>query len=306
MTQKEKLFLKEEQKRLDETTAEVVDKIKESYETYYNLEKRIENINKYVDDNFNILVVYKKQLADGTRTFIDILNAEAELYRSDIDKIQQEFDYINAYYTLLFNMSILSDVILMQEKQTCSKFAYIPRKTEEKTTVNEELSPDLLNMFDETKESNTPSADKNNTKMIEEIPDSPKIDTEINIDDRLHDIYNDEKTTQPKIETLSFDPEEEQVQNHQAKYTLNIATFKSEVLLNKFIQQSTIKNKQLLNSYRFGENGNSIKLLYGRYNSKQEAKEDIKNLNPILMSHGAYIDNMDKHIKLKEKYATYN
>jgi len=99
MTQKETIFLKEEQKKLDDVTNEVIDEIKAAYGTFYNSQKRIENLRLYEEDNFNIVKIYKKQLADGTRTFIDILNAEAELYRSSIDKIQKEFDY----YTILIN-----------------------------------------------------------------------------------------------------------------------------------------------------------------------------------------------------------
>ena len=103
-TKKEQLFLQEEQRKLDLVTSEVIDEIKEAYNSFYNLEKRLKNINMYVEDNFNILSVYKKQLLDGTRTFIDILNAESEYYRSNINKIEQEYNYVYAYYNLLINM----------------------------------------------------------------------------------------------------------------------------------------------------------------------------------------------------------
>ncbi|PIF04930.1 MAG: hypothetical protein CSA86_00040 [Arcobacter sp.] len=162
MTQKEKLFLKEEQKKLDVITRKVVEEIKASYATFYNKEKRIKNLKLYEEDNFNIVKVYKKQLADGTRTFIDILNAEAELYRSSIDKIQNEFDYISAYYDLLFKMSMLSDVILMQEKQVCGKYTFVPRDTEVKKSEGDDaLSEDLLNMFEEK----TPQEDETNNRL---------------------------------------------------------------------------------------------------------------------------------------------
>ena len=151
MTEKEKIFLKEEQKKLDAVTKEVIAEIKDAYNTFYNLEKRIKNIELYEEDNFNILKTYKKQLADGTRTFIDILNAEAELYRSSIDKIEQKFDYIESYYNLLFNMSMLSDVILMQDKQTCSRYKFVPKNSDVvNDNSNDTLSDDLLDMFEET------------------------------------------------------------------------------------------------------------------------------------------------------------
>jgi len=151
MTEKERIFLKEEQKKIDVITREVTLEIRNAYNTFYNFEKRIKNIELYEEDNFNILKTYKKQLADGTRTFIDILNAEAELYRSSIQKIEQKFDYIESYYELLFNMSMLSDVILMQDKQTCDRYKFIPKDSDVKEdSSNDSLSEDLLNMFEET------------------------------------------------------------------------------------------------------------------------------------------------------------
>ncbi|MGB3750025.1 MAG: TolC family protein, partial [Arcobacteraceae bacterium] len=150
MTEKERIFLKEEQKKIDVITKEVTLEIKNAYNTFYNFEKRIKNIELYEEDNFNILKTYKKQLADGTRTFIDILNAEAELYRSSIEKIQQKFDYIGSYYELLFNMSMLSDVILMEDKQTCDRYNFIPKNSDvQDNGSNNTLSEDLLNMFDD-------------------------------------------------------------------------------------------------------------------------------------------------------------
>ncbi len=287
MTQKEKLFLKEEQKKLDDVTNEVIDEIKESYNTFYNLQKRIKNINLYVEDNFNILSVYKKQLADGTRTFIDILNAESEFYRSNIDKIEQEFDYVAAYYNLLFNMSMLSDVILMQEKQTCDKYVFVPRDTEPKIdSENDGLSEDLLDMFDETP-SPTPEANKEEKSE------------QIDIDTRLDKLYNEkEENSEHKenIETLSLDSTLNKTKKpSNKKYTLNLGTFTSKKALKDFLQEASLEKSNLIQTYRFGEKKESIKLLYGQYNSVTTAKQVLKSLNSKIASNGAYVDNISKH-----------
>ena len=285
MTQKEKLFLQEEQKKLDAVTDEVIDEIKESYNTFYNLQKRIENMKLYVEDNFNIVKVYKKQLADGTRTFIDILNAEAELYRSNIDKIQQDFDYISAYYNLLFNMSILSDVILMQEKQTCDKYTFVPRDTEPKVDpIDSGLSEDLLNMFDETP---TSQPTQDGTSIDEKSPTKEEID----VDSMIENIYNNEKTdekNEPNVETLSLDSDD----SNEYKYTIKIAIFKAEKDLKEFV-----KNHKLIDNYNFykvSENNKKLQLTYGNYVSLSDAKEAIKAIDRKALIYGAYIDNINK------------
>jgi adhesin transport system outer membrane protein len=258
MTQKETIFLKEEQKKLDAVTDEVIDEIKASYETFYNSQKRIKNLILYEEDNFNIVKIYKKQLADGTRTFIDILNAEAELYRSSIDKTQKEFDYIGSYYDLLFKMSMLSDVILMEEKQVCSTYKFIPKDTDVKgDTEDDSLSDDLLNMFDEK-----PTAESIKIKI-----ETPVVDKS-----RLDNLYNNE----------------EKVKNITGKYTIRIGIFPSEKSLKVFVTKNG-----LLDDYSFFilENG-YFQLTYGQYNSVAAANKVKALLNKKALSNGAYVYNV--------------
>lgn len=123
--EREKLFLQEQQKILDNTTKEVIQEITSSYQNYFENKAKLENIKKYVNENKNIKDVYVKQLEDGTRTFIDILNAESEYFRSQLDAVDQEFEVYNLYFDLLMQRNILTDSILMSPKQECSEFKSI-------------------------------------------------------------------------------------------------------------------------------------------------------------------------------------
>lgn len=297
-TEKEKLFLMEEQKKLDVITEEVTDEIKSAYRTFQNYKKRIENIEKYVDDNYNIVKVYKKQLADGTRTFIDILNAESELYRADIDKIDQDFEFINSYYQVLFNMSVLSDTILMQKNQTCGKYLFTPRVEETKQNKEDDkLSDELLNMFGE----NPPAKDEKKTDEVksteQKAEEAPVLD--INIDDRLESIYEG-----------SEEKSKETVENNKPvnktdlkKYTVNMGNFKTEEEVKSFIKRYSLTDTEY---YKWGKNGENIKLLYGSYDSVKNAKEAMSYLDKKVLSSGVYVDGMKKHEKLKIKYKNFN
>ncbi|WP_419771262.1 MAG: TolC family protein [Candidatus Marinarcus sp.] len=120
-TKKEKLFLQQAQKDLELKTDEVAEQISNAYEKYYSTKKRISALEKYSEHNLNILEVYKKEFDAGTRTFVDILNAESEVYTSNTALIQREFELYTNYYSLLLNLSKLSDSILMQKKQICTE-----------------------------------------------------------------------------------------------------------------------------------------------------------------------------------------
>lgn len=88
---------------------------------FQNNKKRVETLKKYIDANANIVEVYKNEFEAGTRTFVDILNAQTELYQSIQSLIQREYALYDNYYELLYNLSILGDTILKSKDQDCTK-----------------------------------------------------------------------------------------------------------------------------------------------------------------------------------------
>ena len=87
------------------------------------------------------------------------------------------------------------------------------------------------------------------------------------------------------------------------KFTLNMGNFKTLEGVKDFIKRFSLQKAQF---YRFGEEGKSIKLLYGEYDDVKAAKEDMANIDKKALSFGAYIDNMKKHDNLKIKYKDFN
>jgi outer membrane protein, adhesin transport system len=371
MSEKEKLFLKSEQKILDAITLEVVDKIKESYRTYYNNKKRIENIRLFVQDNENILKIYQKQLEDGTRTFLDILNAESELYRSQINQIEQEFDLMKSYYDLMFNMSFLSDSILMSKNQICSKYEYKPKIQEEKkATPTDGLSDELLDIFKEdtkgeihtienkaiikkpiekkeeaplvastmekgnTVQNNGSENDKLHNLQENTTPDTlTKLETvknddgetenTIDVSQRIRELYANNSTTKRatplgKIKKISVEenkPKENQESSPTVnsdiqkvttsqRYTINVATLKTKGEALEFIAKYGLDSKEV-QWYSFGSNGENIKIIYGSFSSINEAKGSLKLFDAKQIK-GIYVDNLQKHTNLKQKYREFN
>jgi len=291
-TKKEELFLKEEQKRLDEVTQEVIDEIKTAYNTFHNKKKRIDNLGAYVEDNFNILKVYKKQLADGTRTFIDILNAESELYRSDIDKIEQEIEYILAYYELMNKMSMLSDVVLMQDKQVCPKYEFVPRDTGVGEKDQPEISEDLESLFmEEISLNDEPTESLNkNEETPQELKEEMVIEKEKeSIDTRLDELYN---TNSQSVNTLSLNSK---AVKSEYKYTIKLAYLNNKEEMDKFLQtyKYQLKSKKVEMIYR-GEEGEGIKLIYGQFKTLKDAKKALSKFNSSLKKY-VYIDNIEKY-----------
>lgn len=144
--EQERIAILEEKKKLQVIKDEVTDEIKSAYNTYEKVKKRIKNIKEYILDNKAIVEIYNRQLQDGSRTFLDLLNAESELFRTKILLTDTEFLQLKEYFNILRSLDILSDTILTQKPQQCEKFVFnepILKLEKPKVKTYEELSQEL-------------------------------------------------------------------------------------------------------------------------------------------------------------------
>lgn len=120
-SEQEKLFLKESKEDLEGVTRRIVATTKDLYFEYHKNKDRIEVLKNYVVANENIVKVYKEEFDAGTRTFVDILNAETELYESRQSLRNREFALLDNYYNLMYTFSILSRSILGMADSPCTE-----------------------------------------------------------------------------------------------------------------------------------------------------------------------------------------
>ena len=119
-TQREVLFLKEAQLKLNTTSKSVVDELNVAYVTYNTAKKQIVELKQFIEENKTIIEIYNDQFDAGTRNFIDVLNVEADLYNSKTSLINTEFSMYKAYYEILKNTSSLQSTIENSTVGTCS------------------------------------------------------------------------------------------------------------------------------------------------------------------------------------------
>lgn len=136
---------------------------------------------EHVLNNKEILKVFSEQFDGGTRSFIDVLNQEEELYRKKSDLIEEEYKNYETYYNLLFEMSKLSDVILSNKENICQEIDVDFRVIEKKPEVVSKELEELLS------EDNL----LNNEDAIDKIDEKDKIKEKVNkvFNSLLNDIY---------------------------------------------------------------------------------------------------------------------
>ncbi len=76
-------------------------KLKVNFERYQKNKERIDVLKKYVVSNENIVEVYKSEFESGTRTFVDILDAQTVLYEAKKSLINREYELYRNYYDIL-------------------------------------------------------------------------------------------------------------------------------------------------------------------------------------------------------------
>ena len=277
----EALFLQEQTKTLEDITNSIISDVTSQYKRLDKNKQRIEILKKYVEANVNIVEVYKNEFEAGTRTFVDILNAQGELFQSSKSLINMEYNAMNNYYDLLYNLSILTHSIVKQENQLC-----------------DDIKPRVISIKSDIK-------DKDIDEELSELLDEPV--TSDNISEDLQDQIKQINNTLASSKTLLNGDNKEQgklllpfLQAAKNTYTINIATIKGLSNAKKYIKRNNLGKNAY--TFAFGSKLQSSKVLYGVFNTVKEARKAIKSFNYEILSNKPYVDFINKHQLLYAKY----
>lgn len=271
VSKQEELFLAEQKERLDAITNKVVESVKVTYQRFMKNKERIEVLKKYVVANENIVEVYKSEFESGTRTFVDILDAQTVLYEAKKSLVNREYELYSNYYDILNSLSILTSTVLSSQNNECSK---------EKA---------LNNIVSEQKQ-----AIANNTSI-----------------DELRNLLGDEpvnKKEEVKEEVASAIEENIPSENYTSfidapsnKYTINIATTEGLNTAKNYVSENSLNSANAY-VYPFGPQMKSAKVIYGIFDSVKEASAAMNNLPAAVKANKPYVDTIIKHQKLYSKY----
>lgn len=151
VSQQETLFLAEQKQRLDAITNKIVENVKVNYERFKKNQERIEILKKYVVSNENIVDVYKSEFESGTRTFVDILDAETVLYEAKKSLVNREYELYRNFYDLLGTLSILTETVLDENNNVCAS-----TQVSSVSSNNQDTSSDLASLLGDEPEKITP------------------------------------------------------------------------------------------------------------------------------------------------------
>ncbi len=270
VSKQEELFLAEQKERLDAVTNKVVEALKVTYQRYLKNKDRIQVLKNYVVANENIVEVYKSEFESGTRTFVDILDAQTVLYEAKKSLINREFELYNNYYEILNSLSLLTETALDSKNDVCSE--------------NKALS----NMVVEQRQTNM-NTESSDLKAL--LGDEPVVESKVRVEAKP--VATKVAKATPISGSFLDAPE--------TYYTINITTTNGVEEANSYVSSNSLESANSY-VYPFGPEMKSAKVIYGIFKSVKEANEAIKNLPSSVIANKPYIDNIAKHQKLYAKY----
>jgi outer membrane protein, adhesin transport system len=272
VSKQEELFLAEQKERLDAITNKIVEFTKVTYQRFLKNKQRIEILKNYVVANENIVEVYKSEFESGTRTFVDILDAQTVLYEAKKSLVNRKYELYSNYYNILNSSSMLRSTVLDSQNDICSDdkdLDIFPFKEKEVFPENIRRINELNSLLGEE----PISMEKEETSEVVLPISSEKIETSEN--------YN------------SF------LDAPASSFTINITTTTSLKAANTYISENNLEGAS---AYSFGPEMKSAKVIYGTFQFKEEARTALGNLPSAVKANKPYIDNIAKHQNLYAKY----
>ena len=269
VSQQEELFLAEQKERLDAITNKVVESIKVTYQRFLKNQERIDVLKNYVVANENIVEVYKSEFESGTRTFVDILDAQTELYEAKKSLLNREYELYANYYDILNTLSILTSSVLSEQNNACADSKALNEISTEQKTANN---------------SNTPSNELR--ALLGEEPEPIKEEKA------------KERVAPSSLPLVAENPKSF-LDASSSAYTINVATTNGIDAAKKYVMEN---NLEKASTYSFGPEMKSAKVIYGVYDSVDEAKAAMSKLPSSVLANKPYVDTVLKHQKLYAKY----
>lgn len=325
--QRERVFLLENTNILESLEKSVRDKVKTSFQSFNNAKKRIDYLKTYVAKNEEILKIYTEQFEGGTRSFIDILNHENEIYRSKQELIDEEYNLLINYYELLESFGNLTKKISSINQKVCKEitYPYVTRKITMQVKVDDDIEAAL-----EGNDATSELIGDIKEEVVKKIDNSDEVKQMLN--QIMDDIYKKKKTKakakfvkKVKKDSLKLNIEKKKVSNNDiietnipveyetiqnefkkddsSYYTIVIASIRinDEKDLDYFLNKYKIKENSL--TYKVGEQREFTRILYGAFATFEDAETVLNGLDPKLLLNKPYISAVKNQ---KKAYIEYN
>lgn len=277
---KSKMTIKQEYEIQRDIKRQIIENLNLSWSAYSMLERQILFLQSYQEQSKLTLDLYKEEFEAGTRTLIDLLSAQDDYISARNKLITANYDYLFAKFRVLDAMGELINTVF---KDQAAKY-YEPAIAKHQNTQDYELQ-------------DRSDLDKDSVIDSRDLCDNTTLGLKVDMFGCA--VESKEEIVQPVPTNLTTT--KNNFQSANSGYTLNLATFSSKKIVDKFLDESKIdKNQVYIIKYTTKASQKELyKIVYGIFNTKEKAYENLNNMPRIVKVNKPYLDEI---VNVKNEY----
>lgn len=294
---KSKMNIKQEYEIQRDIKRQIIEGLELSWSAYSMLQKQIVFLQSYQEQSNATLELYKEEFEAGTRTLIDLLTAQDDYISARNKLITANYDLLFAKYRVLDAMGELVNSIYKEDSSKYYKpvFANYENTTDYDSTDRIDFDKDGVN---------------DGIDICENTPIGTKVDmfgcpveNKEKVQSTVEEVLSEKEVVQDNLTVKNNTVENEnKFSNIENGFTINLATFSSQEVTDKFISDNKLNDKdvQVIKYTTKDSKKDLYKVVYGAYDTKKEAYSNIANLSETIKANKPYLENIKS---LKEEYS---
>ena len=280
--QKNKSLINQEFEIQKDIKRQVIEGLQLSWSAYTMIEKQLVFLKSYAEDSKNTLALYREEFDSGQKTLLDLLTAQDDYITAEIKTITANHDWLFSKYRILDALGEMVNKVFGNSDKYYSPVNLGSKKSNEYTLdgeLNRDLDKDKIDDRYDLCDNSLSPEDKTKfgcEKRVEEKSDLVLVDSS-----QIFDTFKDKF-----------------LNSNKAKYTISLSTYSDMKEAKEFVKRHKFEKNTLL--YKFPKT-DRIKIVYGVYDTKDEAAKMLKSFSSGVLLHKPYIADISKH---REFYKT--
>lgn len=282
--QKNKSFIHQEFENQKDIKRQVIEGLQLSWSAYAMIQEQLKFLESYAQDSENTLNLYRQEFESGQKTLLDLLTAQDDYITAKIKIINAKHDWLFSKYRILDAMGEMVNKIFEDSSKYYAPVNLVSQDQTEQKERKKVKDDVLVRDIDEDKVDDRYDICDNSVKGSDVSSYGCEKKTQ------TLEKKDEVKLIEPTVEYGTF--KDEFLNSPTAKYTISLSTYTEESLAKEFIEKNNFQDKAFM--YQF-PNTNRVKVVYGAFNTKEQAQKVLEGLPSKVLLHKPYIAEIEKH-----------
>jgi adhesin transport system outer membrane protein len=279
--------IKEKKILIQKSNQEISNRLALAWNSYVLNEEKLGRLQQFLKTRRYVLDTTYEEFNLGTKDLGSLIDAHLDYISTKRSMISATYDLLLAHFRVLEATGILSDELLSDKREEIwGKNKIDIEQVVKKNT--EELTFSYTALEDKNKKQEAPKLEYLEENKVNEDLLASKTQTA------------PLTSVEPKIQSKELSFKEVFLSASEDKYSVNMATFSTMENAIRFMKENNITNQSF--AFLFGQDEQYYKVMYGVFDTYQEAKEAIQLLSKEIRNNNPRIEPIHIKQNLFKKY----